>query len=109
MMGVAITSAFSFKPAHPSPIKVYILGGIGCKMGVINDANSAITANYSIMYWNMGNHRVEGTFDVPPNSVAEKTFYVFSGFSPIIASINAGGEAMSRQGYILLFFVLFPD
>ncbi len=103
-----IGAIFAYTPS-PSPIKVFISGGVGCKMGVINNGNKAITASYAVDYWNMGNHHIEGIFDVPQNSVVEKTFHVFSIFSPITASINAGDEAMTKNGYIFLFFVVFPD
>jgi hypothetical protein len=110
IFGIALTGTTSmqFNPS-PLPIKVFISGGVGCKMAVINDGSETITAKWSVTYWNMGYHNMEGTFDVPPDSAVEKTFPVFSIFSPITASITASNEGLTKNGYIFLFFVVFPD
>lgn len=114
MFGIALAGAISFHgnflfEKAPLPIKVFISGGVGCRMAVINDGSETITATWSIEYWNMGSHHIEGTFDVPPNSAVEKTFPVFSIFSPITASITAGSEGLTKNGFVILFFVVFPD
>jgi len=97
---VSLPTMGGAEPQDADAVTLYIRGGIGVTVGVINEGNETVTAKSQITYRN-GIFR--GNMTVDPQTQFERTISS-PRFTTVLVKVSCGNETQIRYGFTLLFF-----